>query len=584
VGWEVNNDERHLGFTMASTTVFEAEPFRPLTTDDLPLARLYRHERERGEDLYLVQPVGDGEVVEYTFARAMAEARRMARFLLDQGYEPGSRIGVLSKNIAQHVIFDIAIWMAGHVSVSIYPTAGAETLEYVLEHCEATMLFVGKLDDASAISAVPEGIDLLRCRLSPPVVGAKEWKEIIESTSPLQGTPDRGLAELCMLMYTSGSTGAPKGVEHTFASASAFGHSVYPVVGVGADDRIISYLPYAHAFERAAIEVPSMIYGFRLYFVESLATFLDDVKRARPTIFQSVPRLWLKFKAGVEAKMNPDKLSLLLRMPLVGSLVKKKVLGGLGLDATRFGFTGSAPIPGEVLEWYRRLGLEMLEGYGMSENASLSNASRPGDARAGTVGPPAVGVSIRIAEDGEIQVKSPGMMTRYFKDEAQTAEAFTDDGWLRTGDRGSLDTDGHLRITGRVKELFKTSKAKYIAPAPIENKLNCTDLIEQSCVMGSGMPQPFAAVMLSEEAQAKLRNGARATVLATLERALAQTNETLASHERLDQLVVASEAWNIGNGLLTPSLKIKRAAIEERYEKFADEAALKRQAVRVEGG
>jgi len=308
------------------------------------------------------------------------------------------------------------------------------------------------------------------------------------------------------------------------------------------------------------------MFGFQVYFADSAETFVDDLKRARPTIFASVPRLWLKFKAGIDGKMPHKKLKTLLRLPVVGGMVRRKVLKGLGLDAARIAGTGSAPLPKEIHEWYRDLGLEFLDSLGMSELMGLASLSRPGQSKPGTVGTALPGSRIRISDIGEIEVNSPGVMKGYFKQPELTAEAFTEDGWLKTGDQGNIDDEGLLRITGRVKELFKTGKGKYVAPAPIEALLNATELIEQCCVMGVGEPAPYVVVILNEQAREAFVNGAREETLRALEQVLESVNARLPKHERLSKLVVTADTWEIADGLLTPTMKIKRAALEQRYD------------------
>jgi len=286
-------------------------------------------------------------------------------------------------------------------------------------------------------------------------------------------------------------------------------------------------------------------------------------------VFFTVPRLWQKFQLGVFSKMPPAKLERLLRIPIVSSLVKRKVLRALGLEHVRLAGSGAAPLPPEVMSWYRRLGLELLEGYGMTENFACSHASKPGRVRVGYVGETVPGVECRISDEGEIQVKSPGMMKGYFKAPELTAEVLTEDGWLRTGDRGEVDELGRLRITGRVKELFKTSKGKYVAPAPIEGKLANHPAIEAVCVGGLGRPQPYGLVMLGLEAR-KGAAAARAELETALAGHLRAINAELEPHETLAFLAVVHDEWQIENGFLTPSLKIRRAAIEREYEPHLD--------------
>jgi long-subunit acyl-CoA synthetase (AMP-forming) len=367
-------------------------------------------------------------------------------------------------------------------------------------------------------------------------------------------------------MYTPGRTGAPKGVAISFRATAVPAKAFGELYRCTKNDRCLSYLPLAHTLERAYMEHGSIHHGYRIYFAESLETFSEDLRRARPTIFQSVPRLWLKFRDGVHAKIPAKKLERLLRIPVISSLIKKKVLTALGLDSVRYAFTGSAPVPAEVIEWYRSLGLELLEAYGMSENFAYCTMSRPGRMRVGWVGEPLPGVELRIADDGEVLVRSPAVMSSYYDQPELTEESF-EEGWLKTGDRGELDHLGRLRITGRVKELFKTSKGKYVAPAPIENLLNTSGIAEQSCVMGVGEPQPFAVVMLSESSREKRKTGGPSleSALADL---LTEVNHQLEHHEKLAFLAVAHGEWLISNGMLTPSMKIKRSAIEKRYQQY----------------
>lgn len=334
-----------------------------------------------------------------------------------------------------------------------------------------------------------------------------------------------------------------------------------------AKDRYLSYLPVSHGMERWLGECVPMYAGLGIWFAESLTTFVADLNRCRPTLFLSVPRLWTKFQAGVFTKMPPSKLDFLLSIPLISTLVKKKILKGLGLDQVRIAGSGSAPIPAALLEWYRRLGLNLQEGYGMTENFNYSHMSRIGRTRPGYVGETYDDVECRIAEDGEIQVKTPGKMMGYFKNDEATKESLTDDGWVRTGDKGEIDSMGRLKITGRTKEIFKTSKGKYVAPAPIENEFVRHGLVELAMVSGRGQPQPFAVLQLSEapKAEAKKSEEARAKMAAELESHLASVNATLDAHEKLSFLAIVAEDWLPENGFLTPTQKIKRAVIEDTY-------------------
>ena len=300
-----------------------------------------------------------------------------------------------------------------------------------------------------------------------------------------------------------------------------------------------------------------------IYFAESLDTFVQDLKRARPTLFISVPRLWSKFQQGVFAKMPPAKLDRLLGIPLLGRIVARKVLAGLGLDAVVQAGSGSAPLPPELIRWYRRLGLRLFEGYGMTEDNSYSHTSHEQASEPGWVGVAMAGVAVRLSPEGEILIKSPGQFSGYFKQPELTAASFTEDGYFRTGDLGELRPDGLLRISGRAKELFKTAKGKYVAPAPIENRINAHPMVETSLVSGVGQSAAYALVVLAEDL--RLHQGEDATrqrVQAALEQFIDEVNTALPDYEQLRMIVVAREPWSIENGMLTPTMKIKRSRIE----------------------
>lgn len=539
-----------------------------IDSGDLPLQRVYRWEKECGDRVYLTQPIGGGAALDLTWAQVADQARRLARHLQSYGFPPGARVAILAKNAAHFIVADLAIWMAGLCSVALYPTLQPETLAYILGHSDARLLFVGKLDGwERQAPAVPPGMPKIALPFAPADPALRSLDTILRTTEPLLTSPTRDPDDTALIAYTSGSTGKPKGVVHTFRSIASATRGVAEVLRVTADDRMLSYLPLAHIFERAAVELLSIRVGMRLFFVESQATFLADLQRARPTIFHSVPRLWLKFQQGVFAQVPPERLRALLRVPMLSHVIRRKILRGLGLDRARLALSGSAPIPPSLIQWYRDLGLELLEGYAMSENFAYSHLSLPGRSRVGYVGHPLPGVEVKLSPESEILVRSPGDMAGYFKDSELTRQSYTEDGFLRTGDRGELDEEGRLRITGRIKELFKTSKGKYVAPTPIENALNAEALVELSCVSGSGQPQPFALVLLAEELRRGLAEGTceRAPLDARLTRLLATVNEGLEPHERLAFLVVVADAWQIDDGLLTPTLKLRRDAIEARY-------------------
>jgi long-chain acyl-CoA synthetase len=542
----------------------------------LLLDYVYDHEASRTNEVYLTQPIGNEKVIDYTWGQTLDQARRMATHLKSLNLEPGARIAILSKNCAHFFMAELAIWMAGCTTVAIFPTEGADTVKYVLEHSGASLLFVGKLDTwDKQLPGVPTDMPRIAFPLSPKT-DYDTWDAIVSRTTPTAGRVSRLPTDLAMIIYTSGSTGQPKGVMHSFERITAATRGIdarmAETLGKDSTNRMLSYLPLAHVFERAFVESFSFLNGkCHIYFAETLDTFVKDLNRAKPTLFISVPRLWLKFQQGVSAKMPPAKLNLLLSIPILNKIIAKKVLTGLGLDQVKLAGSGSAPLPPALIHWYRRLGLNLVEGYAMSEDFAYSHTMTETQNEIGYVGVPYDGVEVRISEQGEILIKSPGQMVGYYKRPDLDAEVFTADGFFCTGDQGERLPDGQLKITGRLKELFKTGKGKYVAPAPIENKLNAHPMIESSMVSGVGQSASYALVVLAEGVRPKLNDPAfKAEVTEEMSALLKETNKGLADYEQMKMLVIAKEPWSIENGCLTPTMKIKRNKIEALVEPDVD--------------
>ena len=547
----------------------------------LALQRLYHWESTAPDRVVLTQPMGGGVVRDFAWREVMDQSRRMATHLKSRGFEPGSRIALLAKNTAHWLMADFAIWLAGYVSVPLYPTLAAGTVRQILEHSAAKLLFVGKLDDWETMKpGVPAGLPCISLPLAPPN-DCVTWDGIVAGTAPLAGNSVRDGDELATIMYTSGTTGMPKGVMHSFATFAWSIGTVRKRLRIEADTRALSYLPLAHVAERTALEHGLLASGMHVFFAESLETFAADMQRARPKLFFSVPRLWVKFQQGVLAKMPAQRLDRLLSVPILRVIVRRKVLTALGLDQYEVAAGGAAPMPADLLRWYSRLGLDIVEVYGMTENCGVSHCTLPGVLRPGTVGLPYEGVQSRVnPESGEIEVTSPGVMLGYYKEPELTRQAFTADGWLRTGDKGALDDEGNLRIVGRVKDLFKTSKGKYVTPAPIEDKLVTHTAVEACCVTGANLGQPVALLMLNAEAVQRAADPvARGELELSLEQHVRSINASLDPHEQLDCLVVITQAWTVENDLVTPTLKVKRNRIEAVYSQHYERWIGQRKAV-----
>ena len=331
---------------------------------------------------------------------------------------------------------------------------------------------------------------------------------------------------------------------------------------------MLSYLPLAHIVERAGMEGTAVYLGYRVFFTEGIDTFLADLARARPTIFLSVPRLLLKFQQGVFAKIPERKLERLLRIPILNRAVRKRVLRKLGLDTVINAACGAAPLPPEILLWYRKLGLNLAEGYGMTETL-ITHLPAPGSVRPGYVGCAIPGVEAKLGENQELLIRSPMNMLGYYKNPEGTQGCFTADGFFRTGDLARIDPDGQLKIIGRVKEQFKTSKGKYVMPTPIESQLLAHPVVDACCLMGAGHAAPLRGGPAGGRgAQVGERGPAVEQTLLDL---MNTVNTQLDPHEQLSFVAVAQGPWTVGNGFITPTLKIKRNVLESRYQPCVDE-------------
>lgn len=528
-----------------------------------PLEKFYEWEQKAPDKVFMRQPF-EGKWHDFTWQQTGQEIRKLAAVIQSYKLPPQSKIGLVSKNCAHWLIADLAIMMAGHISVPIYPNVNADTLNYVLKHSDTQLLFVGKLDDWNFMkSGVPENVQCISFPwYGPHQSNFKYWKDLTEKQSPLQGFPVPSLDDVMTIIYTSGTTGNPKGVVHTyfnFAWAIETGKNVFGIKD--GEDRLFSYLPLSHIAERMLIEMAGLYCNSEIWFAESLDTFVTNLAEAQPTIFLAVPRIWTKFQMGILSKLPQKKLDILLSIPLVSTLIKAKIRKGLGLNSCKHYVTGAAPISPSLVNWWAKLDVAIEEVYGMTENCAISHVNKQPNFKIGTQGIPMPGAEIKYSAAGEILVKVPCVMKGYFREPELTVQTIQN-GWLHTGDRGTLDSDGFLKITGRVKEIFKTDKGKYVAPAPIEMKLSKNQYVEQICVVGATLPQPIALIVLSADG----KNKTQSEITSDLHDTLQSINEELEKHERIQKLIIVKDEWTIENGMLTPTLKIKRNPIEDRYE------------------
>ena len=525
-----------------------------------PLEMLYKWESENPNKVYLRQPI-DGAYKEWTWKETATEVRKMAAVLRGMDLEPNSKIGIVSKNCAHWIMNDLAIMMSGHISIPMYPNLNESSVRQIMEHSEAKVLFVGKLDDwASMKPGVP---DEVRCITYPfySEAGYETWDDLTEGVEPISEDVVRPTDDLYTIIYTSGTTGMPKGVMHTFHNINFAATHAINKVGLNNTDTFFSYLPLCHIAEKLLVEMGSIYSGGKVDFAESLDTFAANLSAASPTVFLGVPRIWTKFQQGVLGKLPQAKLDKLLGIPILGAFIKKKVRKGLGLNDAKQVFTGAAPTPAALIKWFEKLGIYIQEAYAMTENCCYSHVTFRDNIKIGYVGAPLPYCDVKLSEEGEILIKHEALMTGYYKDPELTAETIVD-GYLKTGDKGEIDNEGFLKITGRVKDLFKTSKAKYVAPSPIEMKLSVNTNLEQICVVGTNVPQPIALAVLSEEGKKKTTEEIDSSLVETL----SVVNPQLDHHENVAKFVILKDDWTVENGLITPTMKVKRPALEKIHE------------------
>lgn len=523
-----------------------------------PLDMFLHWEREIPNQIFLRQPI-QGQYTTWTYRQAGQEIRKIASGLKSLNYPPASNIALLSKNCAHWLMADLAIMMAGHVSVPLYATLTPHSIQQILDHSGSKAIIIGKLDDyAAQKSGIPAGITKIGIKL----YGVQEevsWEDWSATQVPLEATHEWKGPDLLTIIYTSGTTGKPKGVMHTVQAFDSVVRTAIQELNLPTHPQMFSYLPLSHIAERMGIELYGIYAGGTFSFAESLDVFARNLAETQPNTFFAVPRIWAKFQEKILEKMPQKKLDRLIGLPLLGNVVKKSIRKKLGLSRASHIFSGAAPISVDLLKWFDRLGIRILQAYGMTEDCVYAHFNRPDANKHGTVGKPFKGLEVKISQEGEIRVKSPSNTIGYYKEPALTAELFDADGFLRTGDKGEIDADGFLKITGRVKDQFKTDKGKYVSPTPIELKLSSNPDIEQVCVVGMGIPQPIALVVLSAAGKAKPKE----QVIQSLSGQIRDINPTLEHYEELKKAVVMKDAWTIENGLLTPTMKVKRNEVEK---------------------
>lgn len=535
------------------------------TLNKTPLEMFYHWEQLTPDKIYLNQPI-NGSWQRLSWKEYANRVRRLASFLTSRGFERGARIAIYSKNNADWLIADMAIMLAGQVSVPLLPGQSAENLAYILEQSETQLIFIGKTDSDDGIyDVLPSTLEKVA------ILGGDEARTdttlatILEEQAPYPESPLPKRDQLFTIVYTSGTTGKPKGVMHTFNSPATIIQHFLDALEAGSDERLLSYLPLSHIAERIFVEMNSLYGNMAVYFVESVATFSDNIQHCQPTLFLSVPRLWTKFREGIESRIPPFLLQILLHTPLVGAAIRKKIKQQLGLAQAKINLSGSAPLAPELQRWFGHIGIEVRNAYATTESFCYGCFDLNGKPAIGTVGTPLSGGEVIIADDGEVLFKTDCLMTGYYKLPEKTAETLKD-GYYHTNDSGKWDKHGNLLVTGRLSDVFKTTKGKFVQPAKLEHELATSNLFSQLIVFGHGLSQPVLLANLSEIASKLDKKAATTQITALLEK----TNSRLEHHEQIEQAFIVRDEWTAENDLATPTLKLKRHAVEEHYRHWVE--------------
>ncbi|MGD0445729.1 MAG: long-chain fatty acid--CoA ligase [Edaphobacter sp.] len=578
----------------------------------------------RGDVPVMLWQDKDGSWKPITSNELYGRVRALADVFRGWGLKKGDRVAILSENRWEWAVTDFATLAIGGADVPLYPTLTPEQIGYMLRDSGAKAAVVSSREMYEKVAAagdLPElehVVVMDRCEVS----GAESFAKLMEGAKAKEQR-DAGFdamvketkpEDLATIIYTSGTTGEPKGVMLTHGNLASNINYSTGLMGFGGKDSCISFLPLSHVTARH-LDYAMMCHGAKVAYCPKFDLLPMAMKAVRPTVLVAVPRVYEKIRQAVEGKSaaSPVKLKILhwalatgkkhrneilagkmpggLSWKIANKLVYSKIREAFGGNATVF-ISGSAPLGMDSAGWFADVGIRIFEGYGLTETSPVISLNFPNAHRMGTVGKMLANVQCRIAADGEIEAKGPSIFKGYWKKEKESAEAFTPDGWFKTGDIGNIDKDGYLSITDRKKELLKTSGGKFIAPQPIENKLKANLLVAQAALVGD--KHKFACVLISPNFAA-LEGWANGQGIATNDHAalvkdakvvqayqeiVDKVNAGLANFESMKRLKVVAEEWTVEDGTLTPSMKLKRRVVEQRYAKeigafYTDEATSK---------
>ena len=532
--------------------------------------KFYDWEEKFKNKPFLRQPFGDNWE-EYTWGQTGLMARKLATGLKSLGLPKGSHIGLMSKNCREWIIADLAIIMAGYISVPFFPNLKSHEIKNLLEFGDVKALFMGKVEDWDEIKkGISDDMPIIafpHYENNSEIDRGYQWNEFIENHEPQTENYHPNLDDVWTIIFTSGTTGNPKGVVLNYKinqnTDVMYTKEYNPLcVDFKGNNTFFSYLPMNHIAERIAIEFTAFKNGGVISFTESIDTFVKNLSEVQPSVFFGVPRIYTKFQLGILSKFSQKKLDFLLSIPVLSIFIKNVLRKKLGLGKAKVIVSGAAAMQVAQRDWFKKIGVNITIGYGMTENCAVttqlpgSNFNKPGSV--GTVQP---NVEIKIDhETEEILMRGPYVMLGYYND-TETTNNTIKNGWLHTGDKGLIDSDGHLYITGRVKDTFKTSKGEFIDPAKIEAKFGEVEYFDQMCVVGLGVPQPLMLVNISDVGKQLKEEELINKLIEKLE----SVNSELFNYKRVSTIIICKDSWTPQNGILTPTMKIKRGNVDKTY-------------------
>ncbi len=525
-----------------------------------------RHWASTQPDQIWMRDLVESSSVDYPWGATVAEIDRVAAWL-ELAFGQGERMALLSKNRAHWIMADLAVINSGNVAVPLFTTHAQATAEYILSFTEAKVLFLGETENWSSVKTVlPEGCLLVTLPGVACDLPHKKWEELVADAPSEHSKYEPHPDDIISLVFTSGTTGLPKGVIQTHATNLIPMRRCQYLFTQREQPRWFSYLPLSHIAERQIVEFSSVNTGGEIWFNESLETLARDLPRCRPHIFFGPPRVWEQLRQSVTAKFGgAEALAQALANDPAG--VQTLVTTALGLDQVEYCLTAAAPTPPPLIQWWDDVGVRLCEGFGQTEAMGLI-ITDPADRRIGSIGKPAGEVEVKIGDNDEMLIKAEGCTPGYYNRPEKTAELWQD-GWLHTGDKVRIDQDGFIFITGRVKDYFKTIQGKFVAPPPIEGLFAENPHSEQQCLLGRGYSKTVMITVLNEPARQLPKEEIEAAAIATVE----SINAQIEKHARIGAVIFSQKPWTIENEILTPTMKIRREQIENKFGEKAERLA-----------